>query len=115
MHAIHSPSVVERDWLLSRSEGLKRVRSLKLQLFCTLVGLVLSVPVSATGDRRSFTEVVCLFLMLWPRGLAILTRSLKLNFWLWSEMGMNREVQEGEWKCGEVEWQTDKDTLAMSV
>lgn len=85
----HSPSVVERDWLLRRSEGLKRVRSLKLQLFCTLAGLVPSVPGSATGDRRSFTDEACLFLMLWPRGLANLTRSLKLNFWLESEIGMN--------------------------
>ena len=92
----HSPSVVERDWLLRRSEGLKRVRSLKLQLFCTLAGLVPSVPASATGDRRSFTEDVCLFLMLWPRGLAILTRSLKLNFWLWSVTGMNGGT-EGRW------------------
>lgn len=82
---MYSLSVVERDWLLRRSEGLKRVRSLKLQLFWTLAGLVPSVPASATGDRRSLTDDVCLFLMLWPRGLANLTRSLKLNFWLKSE------------------------------
>lgn len=96
----HSPSVVERDWLLRRSEGLKRVRSLKLQLFCTLAGLVPSVPGSATGDRRSFTDDACLFLMLWPRGLANLTRSLKLNFWLESEIGM-KSGTEGSWGWGE--------------
>lgn len=72
--------------LFSRSDGLKRVRSLKLQLFWTLVGLP-SVAMSALGDRRSPTDD-CLFFMLWPRGLAIRTRSLKLNFWLWRrEMG----------------------------
>lgn len=80
--ASNSPSVVERDWLLRRSDGLKRVRSLKLQLFCTLAGLVPSVLMSVTGDRRSFTDTVCLFFKVWPRGLANLTRSLKLNFWL---------------------------------
>ena len=79
------PSVVERDWLLRRSEGRKRVRSLKLQLFCTLAGLPPSAAaagggVSATGERRSLTD--CRLLMLWPRGLAIRTRSLKLSFWL---------------------------------
>ena len=57
--------MVERDWLLRRSEGLKRVRSLKLQLFWTLAGLEPSVaPPSATGERRSFMEDVCRFLML---------------------------------------------------
>lgn len=64
--------------LFSRSEGLKRVRSLKLQLFWTLVGLP-SVAMSALGDRRSPTED-CLFFILCPRGLAIRTRSLKLSF-----------------------------------
>lgn len=89
--------MVERDWLLRRREGLKRVRSLKLQLFCTFAGLVPSVPASATGERRSFTDDVCLFLMLWPRGLASLTRSLKLNFWLKSEMRMVEDgVREGQ-------------------
>lgn len=48
--------------LFSRSEGLKRVRSLKLQLFWTLVGLP-SVAMSALGDRRSPTED-CLFFIL---------------------------------------------------
>lgn len=81
-HSEVSPSVVvERDWLLRRREGLKRVRSLKLQLFCTLTGLEPSALISAPGERRSVTDV-CLLLTLWPRGLAILTRSLKLSFWL---------------------------------
>jgi len=48
--------------LFSRSEGLKRVRSLKLQLFWTLVGLP-SVAMSALGDRRSPTED-CRFFIL---------------------------------------------------
>lgn len=74
-----SPSGVERDWLLRRREGLNRVRSLKLQLFWTLVGLDPSVLISAPGERLSITDV-CLLLMLCPRGLAILTRSLKLSF-----------------------------------
>lgn len=59
--ASSSPSVVERDWLLRRRDGLKRVRSLKLQLFCTLAGLVPSVLMSVTGERRSFTDDACLF------------------------------------------------------
>ena len=101
----HSPSVVERDWLLRRREGLKRVRSLKLQLFCTLAGLVPSAPHSVTGDLRSFTDDVCLFLMLWPRGLASLTRSLKLNFWLESERGMNSGTE------GELEWRDERSKL----
>lgn len=67
--------------LLRRSEGRKRVRSLKLQLFCTLVGLP-SAVMSVLGDLLSPTEA-CLLLMLWPLGLAMRTRSLKLSFWLW--------------------------------
>lgn len=74
-----SPSGVERDWLFRRREGLNRVRSLKLQLFWTLAGLDPSVLISAPGERLSVTDV-CLLLMLCPRGLAILTRSLKLSF-----------------------------------
>lgn len=77
----HLPSGIVRDWLLSLSDGRKRVRSLKLQLFCTLAGLLPSVATSVTGERLSFSDV-CLLLMLWPRGLAMRTRSLKLSFWL---------------------------------
>lgn len=91
--------MVERDWLLRRSDGLKRVRSLKLQLFWTLVGLVPSVPPSATGERRSFMDAeVWRFLMLWPRGLASLTRSLKLSFWL-EERNRRRAVRR-YWATG---------------
>lgn len=42
------PSVEGRDF--SRKEVRKRVRSLKLQLFCTLVGLVASGMFSLLGD-----------------------------------------------------------------
>lgn len=94
--AFVSPSVVERDWLLRRSEGLKRVRSLKLQLFCTLTGLEPSALISAPGERRSVTDV-CLLLMLWPRGLAILTRSLKLSFWLRDKK--TERYEEQGWEC----------------
>lgn len=87
-----SPSVVERDWLLRRRDGLKRVRSLKLQLFCTLTGLEPSALISEPGERRSVMDV-CLLLMLWPRGLAILTRSLKLSFWL--RDGRRRDIKHG--------------------
>ncbi len=76
-----SPSATVRDWLLSLSDGRKRVRSLKLQLFWTLAGLLPSTPTSVAGERRSFTDI-CLLFMLWPRGLAMRTRSRKLNFWL---------------------------------
>lgn len=83
-----SPSgTAVRVWLFSLSDGLKRVLSLKLQLFCTLAGLppISSPPptTSLPGEQRwrSFIDICRLF-MLWPRGLAIRTRSLKLNFWL---------------------------------
>ena len=66
--------------LFRRREGRKRVRSLKLQLFCTLVGLP-SAVMSVLGDRLSPSDA-CLLLTLWPRGLAMRTRSLKLSFWL---------------------------------
>ena len=76
------PSITGFGWeLLRRSEGLKRVRSLKLQLFWTLVGLP-SAVMSVLGDLLSPTDA-CLLLMLWPLGLAMRTRSLKLSFWLW--------------------------------
>lgn len=77
------PSTTGFGWeLLRRREGRKRVRSLKLQLFCTLVGLP-SAVMSVLGDLLSPTEA-CLLLMLWPLGLAMRTRSLKLSFWLWT-------------------------------
>jgi len=85
-----SPSVVVRDWLLSLSDGRKRVRSLKLQLFWTFAGLLPSTPTSVPGERLSFTDI-CLLFTLWPRGLAIRTRSRKLNFWL-------QERKEEGWK-----------------
>lgn len=85
-----------RVWLFSLSEGLKRVRSLKLQLFCTLAGLppISSAPptTSLPGEQRWRSLIdICRLFMLWPRGLAILTRSLKLSFWL----------QGGKWEGGE--------------
>lgn len=45
------PSVEGRAF--SRKEVRKRVRSLKLQLFCTLVGLVASGTFSLLGDWRT--------------------------------------------------------------
>lgn len=84
----HSPSgTALRVWLFSLSDGLKRVRSLKLQLFCTLAGLppISSPPPTASlpGEQRWRSLMdICRLFMLWPRGLAIRTRSLKLNFWL---------------------------------
>lgn len=104
----HWPSeTTVRFWLFSLSEGLKRVRSLKLQLFWTLAGLppISSPPPTASfpGEHRwrSLMEVCRLF-MLWPRGLAIRTRSLKLNFWLggWEddeeEMWWRKEIRGEE-------------------
>lgn len=90
-----SPSgAAARVWLFSLSEGLKRVRSLKLQLFCTFAGLppISSAPpaTSLPGEQRWRSLIdICRLFMLWPRGLAIRTRSLKLSFWLqawWGEM-----------------------------
>lgn len=92
-----SPSgAAVRVWLFSLSEGLKRVRSLKLQLFCTLAGLppISSAPpaTSLPGEQRWRSLIdICRLFMLWPRGLAIRTRSLKLSFWL----------QGGKWEVGE--------------
>lgn len=77
------PSIIGFGWeLLRRREGRKRVLSLKLQLFCTLVGLP-SAVMSVLGDLLSPIEA-CLLLILWPLGLAMRTRSLKLSFWLWT-------------------------------
>lgn len=94
-----SPSgAAVRDWLFSLSEGLKRVRSLKLQLFCTLAGLppISSAPptTSLPGEQRWRSLIdICRLFMLWPRGLAIRTRSLKLSFWL---RGGNEREERGK-------------------
>lgn len=88
---------VVRVWLFNLREGLNLVRSLKLQLFCTLAGLPLisSAPptTSLPGEQRWRSLMdACRLFMLCPRGLAIRTRSLKLSFWLqrW-KMGMWKE------------------------
>lgn len=89
-----------RVWLFSLSDGLNLVRSLKLQLFCTLAGLPLisSDPptTSLPGEQRWRSLMdVCRLFMLWPRGLAIRTRSLKLNFWLQGGLKEKRERETG--------------------
>ncbi len=108
-----SPSAAVRDWLLSLSDGRKRVRSLKLQLFWTLAGLLPSTPTSVAGERRSFTDI-CLLFMLWPRGLAMRTRSRKLKLLTaWEERRGTEE--DGKWGRGQINMEIIKHGMEIKM